>query len=200
MTIDEIKQAFGVLKLRERLIFKLAVLAGLRPGEMFGLRRSRLSENTADIQERIYRGKLDTPKTHKSIRVVALSASVREDLKSCAPRKVVLRRWPSSGSVVYIRGKAAPSIGSLRPNSTAPGSLPESRQTRSIPGRERRENRNLRQLRPNASEYCREHHYGRREGRYDMSPRRNNESTVRVLLSMGAKPLAVSGFRSTTNL
>jgi integrase len=82
MTVDEIKRAFGALQLRERLIFKLAVLAGLRPGEIFGLRRSRLSENTADIQERIYRGKLDTPKTHKSIRVVALSASVREDLES----------------------------------------------------------------------------------------------------------------------
>src|SRR5438094_6181211 len=78
----KIKRAFAVLELRERLIFKLAVLAGLRPGEIFGLRRTRLSENTADIQERIYRGKLDTPKTQKSIRVVALSASVREDLEN----------------------------------------------------------------------------------------------------------------------
>jgi integrase len=82
MMVDEIKRAFSVLELRERLIFKLAVLAGLRPGEIFGLRRNRLSENTADIQERIYRGKLDTPKTQKSIRVVALSSSVRQDLES----------------------------------------------------------------------------------------------------------------------
>jgi integrase len=82
MTIDEVKRAFTVLKLRERLIFKLAVLAGLRPGEIFCLRRHRLTENTADIQERIYRGRLDTPKTQKSIRVVALSASVREDLEN----------------------------------------------------------------------------------------------------------------------
>src|SRR5262249_13414054 len=42
----------------------------------------RLSENTADIQERIYRGKVDTPKTQKSIRVVALSVSVRKDLET----------------------------------------------------------------------------------------------------------------------
>jgi integrase len=82
MTVDEIKRAFSVLELRERLIFKLAVFAGVRPGEIFGLRRTRLSENTADIQERIYRGKLDTPKTQKSIRVVALSASVRNDLET----------------------------------------------------------------------------------------------------------------------
>jgi integrase len=57
MTVNEIKRAFGVLDLRERLIFKLAVLAGLRPGEIFGLRRTRLKEKTADIQEGIYRGK-----------------------------------------------------------------------------------------------------------------------------------------------
>src|SRR5262249_16347110 len=45
------------------------------------LRRTRLGENTADIQERIYRGNVDTPKTQKSIRSCAL-ASVREDLKA----------------------------------------------------------------------------------------------------------------------
>jgi integrase len=82
MTVDEIKRAFGVLELRERLIFKFAVLAGLRPGEIFALRRHRLSENAADIQERVYRGRLDTPKTQRSIRVVALSASIREDLET----------------------------------------------------------------------------------------------------------------------
>jgi integrase len=60
----------------------LAVFAGLRPGEIFGLRRTRLSENTADIQERIYRGKVDTPKTQKSIRVVPLSPTVRADLEN----------------------------------------------------------------------------------------------------------------------
>jgi len=81
MSAEEVKLAVTVLDLRERLIFKLAVFAGLRPGEIFGLRRQRLSENTADIRERIYRGKLDTPKTQKSVRVVALSASVREDLQ-----------------------------------------------------------------------------------------------------------------------
>src|SRR5262249_11184075 len=53
-----------------------------RPGEIFGLRRTRLSGNTADIQERIYRGKLDTPKTQKSIRTVPFSARVREDLEN----------------------------------------------------------------------------------------------------------------------
>jgi site-specific recombinase XerD len=80
MTVDEVKRALAALELRERLIVKLAILAGLRPGEIFGLRRGRIAENVADIQERVYRGRLDTPKTQKSIRFVALSASVRQDL------------------------------------------------------------------------------------------------------------------------
>src|SRR5262249_50575990 len=82
MTVDQVKLGTSVLELRERLIWKLALFAGLRPGEIFGLRRTRLSENIADIQERIYRGKLDTPKTQKSIRLAALSPSVREDLEA----------------------------------------------------------------------------------------------------------------------
>jgi integrase len=81
MSADQVTQAFAVLDLRERLVFKLAVLAGLRPGEIFALRRSRLTENSAHVQERIYRGRLDTPKTRKSVRMVALSASLQQDLR-----------------------------------------------------------------------------------------------------------------------
>jgi integrase len=80
MTIEQIKLALGVLELRERLIFKLAVFAGMRPGEIFALRRNRLSDTSADVQERIYRGKVDKPKTQKSIRKVALSQSVQADI------------------------------------------------------------------------------------------------------------------------
>jgi hypothetical protein len=43
MTVDQIKRSFEVLPLRERLIFKLAVLVGLRPGEIFALRRGTAS-------------------------------------------------------------------------------------------------------------------------------------------------------------
>src|SRR5262245_65547339 len=81
MTVDEVNLSLTVLNLRERPIFELAVFAGLRPGEIFALRRTRLTENTADIRERIYRGRLDTPKTQKSIRVVALSKTVRQDME-----------------------------------------------------------------------------------------------------------------------
>jgi integrase len=98
--------------LRERLIFKLAVFAGLRPGEIFALRRERLSENTADIRERIYRGKLDTPKTQRSIRVVALSASVREDLGMVGGIPKELRRvvvsFGNFGYATFERQRVSP--------------------------------------------------------------------------------------------
>lgn len=60
MTRDEIRQMFSALDLRERLICKMAVLGGLRPGEILGLRRPRISEDSVSIHERVYRGQVDT--------------------------------------------------------------------------------------------------------------------------------------------
>jgi integrase len=44
----------------------------MRPGEIFGLTRARLDRDYADIQQRIYRGEVGTPKTFKSKRWAAL--------------------------------------------------------------------------------------------------------------------------------
>jgi len=41
MAAEQVETALAVLELRERLVFKLAVLAGMRPGEIFALRRAR---------------------------------------------------------------------------------------------------------------------------------------------------------------
>jgi hypothetical protein len=38
MTIEEVQICFGALNQRERLIAKLAILAGMRPGEIFALK------------------------------------------------------------------------------------------------------------------------------------------------------------------
>jgi integrase len=42
MTLDDVRKAIRALELKERLLFKLATVAGLRPGEIFGLRRGRV--------------------------------------------------------------------------------------------------------------------------------------------------------------
>lgn len=76
MTLEEVRQLFSVLGLRERVIAGLAVLAGMRPGEIFALTRSRAQTDFANIQQRVYRGEIDTPKTFKSRRLAALGVGL----------------------------------------------------------------------------------------------------------------------------
>jgi integrase len=73
MTLDEVRQLFSVLNIRERLIAKLVVLAGMRPGEIFGLKWERLGSGYADIRQRVYCGDVDSPKSVRSVRFAALS-------------------------------------------------------------------------------------------------------------------------------
>jgi integrase len=49
------------------------MLAGIRPGEIFGLKWARLEADYADIRQRVYRGDIDSPKSVRSVRHAALS-------------------------------------------------------------------------------------------------------------------------------
>lgn len=83
MTLAEVNQCFAVLDFRERLIAKLAVIAGMRPGEIFGLTWGRLADTAcAEIVQRVYRGDIDTPKTNQSVRKAALSGAVAADIET----------------------------------------------------------------------------------------------------------------------
>jgi integrase len=81
MTLKEVQICFAALEPRERLVVKLAILAGLRPGEIFGLQWGHLSETHADIRQRVYRGKIDSPKTNRSLRKAALPKGVLGDIR-----------------------------------------------------------------------------------------------------------------------
>ena len=88
MTIDNVRICFTVLDLRERLIVKSAILAGLRPGEILGLRWGCVFSYYADVRCRVYRGDVDSPKTSHSVRRVALPGGLAEDFeewRSLAP-------------------------------------------------------------------------------------------------------------------
>jgi integrase len=82
MTIEEVQICLSVLELRELLIVKLAVFAGMRPGEIFGLKWRSLQGMYADISQRVYRGDIDTPKTIHSVRRAALGQSVLRDIQT----------------------------------------------------------------------------------------------------------------------
>jgi integrase len=68
MDIEEVQSCFAVLDQRERLIAKLAVIGGMRPGEIFRLTWGRMTSTHADIRQRVYREAVDTPKTDQSVR------------------------------------------------------------------------------------------------------------------------------------
>jgi integrase len=80
MTVNQIRTAFEVLAIRERVISKLAILSGMRPGEIFGLKWGRISGAAAEVTQRIYRGVVDSPKTHHSVRDAALTNGLVVDL------------------------------------------------------------------------------------------------------------------------
>lgn len=82
MTIKEVQICFGALDRRERLIAKLAVIAGMRPGEIFALTWDRLTAAYADIRQRVYRGVIDTPKTGNSTRQAALSEGLLAEIET----------------------------------------------------------------------------------------------------------------------
>lgn len=81
MTEDQVKAAIPVLDTRERVVFKLAVIAGIRVSEIFGLRRGRVKDDHVEIRERVCKRDIDTPKTSRAVRHAALSAGLEQDLK-----------------------------------------------------------------------------------------------------------------------
>jgi len=81
MTITDVQTCFSVLGLREKLIAKLALLVGMRPGEIFALTWGRLKKTHAEITQRVYRGIIDTPKTSTSVRYAGLPDGLLRDIE-----------------------------------------------------------------------------------------------------------------------
>lgn len=75
MTKEEVGKYITALELRERLIGHLAIFAGMRPGEILALQRKHIAEDCMEIEidQRVYRGEIDTPKTNSSRRKVAIA-------------------------------------------------------------------------------------------------------------------------------
>jgi len=81
MDMKEVQTCFAALDRRERLIAKLAVIAGMRPGEIFALTWGRMAATHADIRQRVYRGAIDTPKTDQSVRKAALPEGLLREIE-----------------------------------------------------------------------------------------------------------------------
>lgn len=97
LTPGDINLMFEVLDLRERIAVKFAIFEGMRPGEILALRWRNIGEESFTVEERVYRGVFDTPKTKKSLRVGGLSRATIEDLKAWSE----MRRDPSPAGFVF---------------------------------------------------------------------------------------------------
>jgi integrase len=73
MNAAQIRRALEVLPLRERLILRLGVFEGMRPGEILGLQLQDAKERSVLVRRRVYRGDIDSPKTKRSKREVGLT-------------------------------------------------------------------------------------------------------------------------------
>ena len=83
MSKEEVEQYINSLDLRECVIALLAIFVGMRPGEILALKRRHVSCDCtkARIEQRIYRGDIDTPKTPTSTRTVAIPPKTAMHLK-----------------------------------------------------------------------------------------------------------------------
>lgn len=80
LSIEQVSSILAALSLRDRTIIKLTGIAGMRPGEVFGLQWADIQPDGIHITRRIYRGKIGTPKSHLSVRTAAITHNIRRDL------------------------------------------------------------------------------------------------------------------------
>lgn len=78
LSAEQVQTMLRVLGVREQLIVQLALFSGMRPGEILALQWKNVAEDYIRVVHRVYRGKLDRPKSERSKRKVALSASTRQ--------------------------------------------------------------------------------------------------------------------------
>src|SRR4029077_13996254 len=76
MTAKDVEVALGAVARREELILRLAIFSGFRPGELLACRRRHVGSGgySIEVEQRIYRGNLDSPKNGKT-RTVAIPSS-----------------------------------------------------------------------------------------------------------------------------
>jgi integrase len=64
----------------------LALFSGMRPGEILALQWKHVAPDHVAVVQRLYRGKLDRPKSERSQRTVALSSTTRALIQQWRPQ------------------------------------------------------------------------------------------------------------------
>lgn len=71
MTASDVEMALGAVEFREKVVLHMAIFSGLRPGEILAIRRRNVAADGrhVEIEQRVYRGDLDTPKNSEARQV-----------------------------------------------------------------------------------------------------------------------------------
>jgi integrase len=94
LTKEHVQTILNTLGLREKLVVQLALFSGMRPGEILALQWKHVADDHVHVEQRLYRGKLDRPKTERSKRKAALSKSTAQLMKEWRlANSVELERW-----------------------------------------------------------------------------------------------------------
>jgi integrase len=80
LTEEEVNKYLGVFDLREKLVARLAIFEGMRPGEILALRWKSFAGGILRVEQRVYKRVLGTPKNGKT-REGAISDGTLELLK-----------------------------------------------------------------------------------------------------------------------
>jgi integrase len=80
LTAEQVRRYLGVLDPPARLMARLAIYEGFRPGEILALRWGSLDDDIARVTERVYWGQFDAPKNGKAPEV-AVSGGTLADLR-----------------------------------------------------------------------------------------------------------------------
>jgi len=80
---EEVNKYLEVFDLRERLIARMAIFEGMRPGEILALRWKAISDGVIRVEQRVYKRVLNTPKNGKA-REGAISDGTLELLEEWA--------------------------------------------------------------------------------------------------------------------
>lgn len=122
MSAEQVERVLAAVEFREKVILQLAVFAGMRPGELLAIQRKDVRPDACviEIRQRVYRGKLASPKNGK-IRSVAVppgtAALLREWIEMAVeqePEAFVFAGetgqplWRSSLLEDYIKAKLEP--------------------------------------------------------------------------------------------
>jgi integrase len=77
---EEVNNYVNIFNLREKLIVRLAIFEGMRPGEIFALRWKSIQGDAIRVEQRVYKRVFDTPKNGK-VREGAISDGTLKLLK-----------------------------------------------------------------------------------------------------------------------